>query len=102
MRAGGVGAERFCSAPCFAVKRNNQPTAWPMTAAPQRCGIGHKTPAGAASASQSARLPKAIPPPNRGPRKVINFVGRGGARERSQFPPAAETERSGLCDDEGP
>ena len=36
----------------------------------------------------------------RGPRKVADFVGRGGARERSQFSPSAETEISGLCDDE--
>ena len=28
------------------------------------------------------------------------FVGRGGARERTQFSPQAETELSGLCDDE--
>ena len=28
-------------------------------------------------------------------------VGRGGARERAQFSPQAETELSGLCDDEG-
>ena len=41
-------------------------TAWTMTAMPQRCGIVHKAPAGAASASQSARLPQAIPPPLRG------------------------------------
>ena len=27
-------------------------------------------------------------------------VGRGGARERAQFSPQAETELSGLCDDE--
>ena len=27
------------------------------------------------------------------------FVGRGGARERTQFSPQAETELSGLCDD---
>ena len=36
----------------------------------------------------------------RGPRKVVDFVGRGGARERAQFSPSAETETSGLCDDE--
>ena len=41
-------------------------TAWTMTAMPQRCGIVHKAPAGAASASQSARLPQAISPPLRG------------------------------------
>lgn len=28
-------------------------------------------------------------------------VGRGGARERAEFLPQAETEESGLCDDEG-
>ena len=28
------------------------------------------------------------------------FVGRGGAREQTQFSPQAETEWSGLCDDE--
>ena len=28
-------------------------------------------------------------------------VGRGGAGERAQFSPQAETELSGLCDDEG-
>ena len=27
-------------------------------------------------------------------------VGRGGARERAQFSPQAETELSGLCDDD--
>lgn len=37
--------------------------------------------------------------PHRGPRKAC-FVGRGGARERTQFSPKAETEFSGLCDDE--
>ena len=26
-------------------------------------------------------------------------MGKGGARERAQFSPQAETERSGLCDD---
>ena len=41
-------------------------TAWTMTAARQICGIVHAAPAGAASASQSARLPQAIPPPLRG------------------------------------
>ena len=41
-------------------------TAWTMTAAPQSCGIVHEAPVGAASASQSARLPQAIPPPLRG------------------------------------
>ncbi len=37
---------------------------------------------------------------HRGPRKIIDFVGRGGTRERAQFSPQAETELSGLCDDE--
>ena len=37
---------------------------------------------------------------NGGPRKIEDFVGRGGARERTQFSPQAETELSGLCDDE--
>ena len=41
-------------------------TAWTMTAIPQKCGIVHKAPAGAASASQSARATKWIPPPLRG------------------------------------
>ena len=27
-------------------------------------------------------------------------VGRGGAREQAQFSPQAETELSGLCDDD--
>ena len=27
------------------------------------------------------------------------FVGEGGARERAEFSPKAETEQSGLCDD---
>ena len=27
-------------------------------------------------------------------------MGRGGARERTEFSPQAETEESGLCDDE--
>ena len=35
------------------------------------------------------------------PAKSKDFVGRGGARERVQFSPQAETELSGLCDDEG-
>jgi len=39
------------------------PTAWTMSADPQSCGIVHKASAEAASASQSARLPQAIPPP---------------------------------------
>ena len=34
------------------------------------------------------------------PTKSDDFVGRGGARERTQFSPEAETELSGLCDDE--
>ena len=34
------------------------------------------------------------------PTKSNDFVGRGGARERTQFSPQAETELSGLCDDE--
>ena len=37
---------------------------------------------------------------NGGPRKIEDFVGRGGARERTQFSPQAETELSGLCGDE--
>ena len=41
-------------------------TAWTMTAAPQSCGIVHKASAEAASASQSARATKWIPPPLRG------------------------------------
>ena len=32
------------------------------------------------------------------PRDAVS-VGNGGAREREQFSPSAETERSGLCDD---
>lgn len=35
------------------------------------------------------------------PTKSDDFVGRGGARDRAQFSPQAETEPSGLCDDEG-
>ena len=35
-----------------------------------------------------------------GSHKVADFVGRGGARERVQFSQQAETEQSGLCDDE--
>ena len=36
------------------------------------------------------------------PRKPseTGFAGRGGARERAEFSPQAETEQSGLCDDE--
>ena len=30
---------------------------------------------------------------------ALRAVGRGGARERAQFSPQAETELSGLCDD---
>ena len=40
-------------------------TAWTMTASSQDCGIVHKAPAGAASASQSARFPQEIPLPFR-------------------------------------
>ncbi len=32
-------------------------------------------------------------------RRSSAFVGKGGARERAQFSPKAETELSGLCDD---
>ena len=32
--------------------------------------------------------------------RLSGFVGRGGARERTQFSPQAETELSGLCPDE--
>ena len=35
------------------------------------------------------------------PTKSNDFVGRGGARERAQFLHKAETELSGLCDDDG-
>ena len=31
---------------------------------------------------------------------ALRAVGRGGARERAQFSPQAETELSGLCDDD--
>jgi len=34
------------------------------------------------------------------PAKSDDFVGRGGARERTEFSLKAETELSGLCDDE--
>ena len=34
------------------------------------------------------------------PAKSTDFVGRGGARERAQFSHQAETELSGLCDDD--
>ena len=34
------------------------------------------------------------------PAKSNNFVGRGGAREQAQFSHKAETELSGLCDDD--
>ena len=33
------------------------------------------------------------------PAKSQDFVGRGGARERTQFSPQAKTETSGLCSD---
>ncbi len=36
------------------------------------------------------------------PAKSNDFVGQGGARERAQFSPKAETEASGLCDDATP
>ena len=35
------------------------------------------------------------------PVKSNDFVGRGGAREQAQFSHKAETELSGLCDDDG-
>ena len=35
-----------------------------------------------------------------GPRKVADFVERGGARARTQFSPLAATKTIGLCDDE--
>lgn len=39
--------------------------------------------------------------PKRGtPSKRQALMGRGGARERSEVSPQAETEKSGLCDDE--
>ena len=38
--------------------------------------------------------------PKGAPAKSDDFVGRGGARERAEFSPQAETEVSGLCDDE--
>ena len=41
----------------------------------------------------------ARPPLLRGPRKVVNFVGKGGARKQPKFSPKAETEVSELCDD---
>ena len=34
------------------------------------------------------------------PHKVADFVGRGGARARTQFSPLAATKTIGLCDDE--
>ena len=37
----------------------------------------------------------------KGPPPRPRAVGRGGARERAQFSPQAETELSGLCDDDG-
>ncbi len=33
------------------------------------------------------------------PAKSQDFVGKGGARERTEFSPQAETELRGLCDD---
>ena len=42
-----------------------------------------------------------VPKSHKGaPAKSDDFVGRGGARERAEFSPQAETEPSGLCDDE--
>lgn len=42
------------------------------------------------------------PGPKKGPpqKRFSAFAGRGGARERVEFSPQAETEQSGLCDDE--
>jgi hypothetical protein len=37
---------------------------------------------------------------DRGPRKVVDFVGKGGATERESFSPSGENERYGVCDDE--
>ena len=37
--------------------------------------------------------------PQWGPRKIEDFVGKGGARERPELLPKAEAEESGLCDD---
>ena len=41
----------------YSVSVYRTPTAWTMTAAPQRCGIVHQAVATAASASQNARFP---------------------------------------------
>ena len=38
-------------------------------------------------------------PLHRGPRKIGDFVGKGGARERPELLPEAEAEERGLCDD---
>ena len=46
---------------------------------------------------QLQNVPKS---PKGAPAKSDDFVGRGGARERAEFSPQAETEVSGLCDDE--
>ncbi len=46
--------------------------------------------------SYRKRLGQLIGAPTKPP---FGFVGRGGARERTQFSPQAETELSGLCDD---
>ena len=42
------------------------------------------------------------PGPKKGPpqKRFSALAGRGGARERVEFSPQAETEQSGLCDDE--
>ena len=50
----------------------------------------------------SPSRPQDATSPNLGsPRKPsgAGCVGKGGARERTQFSPQAETELSGLCDD---
>ena len=46
-------------------------------------------------------LGQSVPKFSKGaPAKSNDFVGRGGARERTEFSPQAETEVNGLCDDE--
>lgn len=52
---------------------------------------------------QSGDIAGAVDGSNMGsPRKpsAAGCVGKGGARKRTQFSPQAETELSGLCDDE--
>lgn len=52
-----------------------------------------------AQLEQQARSGQPISQEDRVPARSYDLVGEGGARERTEFSPQAETEMSGLCDD---